>query len=85
MTMLSSLKSFFAVQQAKRWSDDERKALVRFFYDVITADGIVSAARSSRRSAPPATHGGETASRSWRRVSTTSTCAGSIAVATSAA
>ncbi len=44
MTVLDSLKSFFAMQQTKRWSDDERKALVRLFYDVITADGIVDAA-----------------------------------------
>ena len=44
MTVLGSLKSFFLVQQSKRWSDDERKALVRLFYDVITADGIVDAA-----------------------------------------
>ena len=44
MTVLDSLKSFFVVQQTKRWSDDERKALVRLFYDVITADGIVDAA-----------------------------------------
>jgi uncharacterized tellurite resistance protein B-like protein len=44
MSLLSSLKSFFLVQQAKRWSDDERKALVRLAYDIITADGIVDAA-----------------------------------------
>ncbi len=44
MSLLTSLKSFFLVQQAKRWPDDDRRALVRLFYDVVTADGIVDAA-----------------------------------------
>ena len=43
MSLIASLKSFFLVQQAKRWPDDDRRALVRLFYDVITADGIVDA------------------------------------------
>lgn len=43
MSVLSSLKAFFQVQQAKRWPDDDRRALLRLFYDVVIADGIVSA------------------------------------------
>lgn len=43
MSVVSSLKAFLSVQQAKRWPDDDRRALLRLFYDVVTADGIVSA------------------------------------------
>lgn len=43
MRVLATLQTFFSVQQAKRWPVDDRRALLRFFYDVVTADGIVSA------------------------------------------
>jgi uncharacterized tellurite resistance protein B-like protein len=43
MRVLATLQTFFSVQQAKRWPIDDRRALLRLFYDVVTADGIVSA------------------------------------------
>jgi len=43
MRVLAALKTFLMAQRAKRWANDERRALLRLFYDVITADGIISA------------------------------------------
>jgi uncharacterized tellurite resistance protein B-like protein len=43
MRVLASLTTFLHAQQAKRWPDDERRALLRLFYEVITADGIIGA------------------------------------------
>ena len=43
MRVLATLQTFFSVQQAKRWPVDDRRALLRLVYDVVTADGIVSA------------------------------------------
>lgn len=57
MSVLSSLKAFFQVQQAKRWPDDDRRALLRLFYDVVTADGIVSAEELATMEEASATYG----------------------------
>jgi uncharacterized tellurite resistance protein B-like protein len=56
MRMLATLRTFVSTQEAKRWSADERLALVRFFYDAVTADEVIAAAELEALEAAAATY-----------------------------